>query len=531
MPLRLYNTLTRQKEVFAPIDRANVRLYACGPTVYDHLHIGNGRMLIVFDVLFRLLRREYGESYVTYVRNVTDVDDKINARAAERGVDIRVLTDEMSKVFHEDAKALGCLPPTVEPRATDHFAEMIALIEKLIAKGHAYVAENHVLFDVPSMPAYGKLSKRPLDEMIAGARIEVAPYKRTPMDFVLWKPSSAGEPGWESPWGRGRPGWHIECSAMSWKHLGETFDIHGGGIDLLFPHHENEMAQTCSAFGHDIMANIWMHNGHLQVEGEKMSKSLGNFVTIHELLNTEKFGGRSWPGEVLRLAILRTHYRQPIDFTVKALLEALSELQSWVQTWARALAGEGSAILNAIGQSGIGKPPQPTPRILEALSDDLNTPLAITELREIFSRLDNGESLAATELVQSCEFLGLLRPEQLGVYTGINVGTGSKLASLEHRRLLDEIRVAVGNHNETRKKDLIAKLKLAGVKVSIQNNGVVGYEVLGSGIDIDEMIVAREGARKNKNWAESDRIRDKLDAMGIALKDNKDGSTTWEPKR
>ena len=294
-----------------------MRLYACGPTVYDHLHIGNGRMLIVFDVLFRLLRHVYGADHVTYVRNITDVDDKINARAAERGVDIRVLTDEMTKVFHEDATALGCLPPTVEPRATDHIAEMIAIIERLIAKGHAYVAEGHVLFDVPSMPAYGKLSKRPLDEMIAGARVEVAPYKRGPMDFVLWKPSSPGEPGWESPWGRGRPGWHIECSAMSWKHLGETFDIHGGGIDLLFPHHENEMAQSCSAFGHDIMANVWMHNGHLQVEGEKMSKSLGNFVTIRELLTTDKFGDRSWPGEVLRFAMLKTHYRQPIDLTVE----------------------------------------------------------------------------------------------------------------------------------------------------------------------------------------------------------------------
>src|SRR5664279_237625 len=336
MPLRLYNTLTRRKEDFAPIDAANVRLYACGPTVYDHLHIGNGRMLIVFDVLFRLLRHEFGPDHVTYVRNITDVDDKINARAAERGIDIRVLTDEMTAIFHEDARALGCLQPSddpnesdpnlkmFEPRATAHIEQMIAMIEKLIANGHAYVAEGHVLFDVPSTPAYGKLSKRPLDEMIAGARVEVAPNKRSPMDFVLWKPSSESEPGWDSPWGRGRPGWHIECSAMSSKYLGEVFDIHGGGIDLVFPHHENEIAQSCSAFGHDVMANVWMHNGHLQVEGEKMSKSLGNFVTIHELLHTDKFGGRSWPGEVLRLAMLKTHYRQPIDFTVKALEEAVN---------------------------------------------------------------------------------------------------------------------------------------------------------------------------------------------------------------
>ena len=366
MPLRLYNTLTRQKEVFAPLDPANVRLYACGPTVYDHLHIGNGRMLIVFDVLFRLLRREYGENHVTYVRNITDVDDKINARAAERGVDIRVLTDEMTKVFHEDAKALGCLAPTVEPRATDHIAEMIEMIEMLVAKGHAYVAEGHVLFDVPSMPAYGKLSKRPLDEMIAGARVEVAPYKRGPMDFVLWKPSTPGSgpgAGWESPWGRGRPGWHIECSAMSWKHLGEVFDIHGGGIDLLFPHHENELAQSCSVFGHDVMANDWMHNGHLQVEGEKMSKSLGNFVTIRELLDTDKFGGRKWPGEVLRLAILKTHYRQPVDFTVKALEEAYTSCVEWfVATYS--VDGEGT-----VPES-----------VLRPLQDDLNTPAALAAI-------------------------------------------------------------------------------------------------------------------------------------------------------
>ena len=396
--MRLYNTLTRQKEFFAPIDPANVRLYACGPTVYDHLHIGNGRMLIVFDVLFRLLRHVYGEAHVKYIRNITDVNDKINARGAERGVDIRVLTDEMIKVFHEDAKALGCLPPTVEPRATDHIAEMIALIEKLIAKGHAYVAEGHVLFDVPSMPAYGKLSKRPLDEMIAGARVEVAPYKRGPMDFVLWKPSSPGEPGWESPWGRGRPGWHIECSAMSWKHLGEVFDIHGGGIDLLFPHHENEMVQSCSAFGHDVMANFWMHNGHLQVEREKMSKSLGNFVTIRDLLITDKFGGRSWPGEVLRLAILKTHYRQPIDFTVRALQEAEKTLDR----------------LYGIAEN-VSLDPNASPRedLIQSLQDDLNTPRAIVVLQLSFPTytspsLDGAQRQLVSLAIASARFLGLL---------------------------------------------------------------------------------------------------------------------------
>jgi cysteinyl-tRNA synthetase len=457
MPLRLYNTLTRRKEDFAPIDAANVRLYACGPTVYDHLHIGNGRMLIVFDVLFRLLRHEFGPEHVTYVRNITDVDDKINARAAERGVDIRVLTDEMTAIFHEDAKALGCLPPTVEPRATDHIEQMKAMIEKLIANGHAYVADGHVLFDVPSMPAYGKLSKRPLDEMIAGARVEVAPYKRSPMDFVLWKPSSDNEPGWESPWGRGRPGWHIECSAMSSKYLGEIFDIHGGGIDLVFPHHENEIAQSCSAFGHDVMANIWMHNGHLQVEGEKMSKSLGNFVTIHELLHTDRFGGRSWPGEVLRLAMLKTHYRQPIDFTVKALEEAEAIRRRWF------------AVQQKVGQQNF----QPSPDVLEALEEDINTPLALSIMHRLTNRFEAGDHHAGEELVANAEFFGVMMDD------------------MTSEEVVDAI--------------------LRGM--------------------IEEKIDARLKVRAAKNWAESDRIRDELAAMGIVLKDNKDGTTTWEVKQ
>ncbi len=527
MPLRLYNTLTRQKEIFAPIDRANVRLYACGPTVYDHLHIGNGRMLIVFDVLFRLLRREYGPDCVTYVRNITDVDDKINARAAERGVDIRVLTDQMTKVFHEDTKALGCLPPTVEPRATEHIAEMIALIEKLITKGQAYETlelnsgDHHVLFDVRSMPAYGHLSKRSLDEMIAGARVEVAPYKRGPMDFVLWKPSSPGEPGWESPWGRGRPGWHIECSAMSWKHLGEMFDIHGGGIDLLFPHHENEMAQSCSAFGHDVMANFWMHNGHLQVEGEKMSKSLGNFVTIHELLNTDKFGGRSWPGDVLRLAILKTHYRQPIDFTVRALEEARSELKSWANQLAHT-----DAMNLSIGQRGCGNPPMPSEEVLASLMDDLNTPKALTELRSIFSRLLNGDVTAHYSLIQSCEFLGLLRADRLSIYSD-PVITGEAAISPAQYQYIEEIQTAIANDNHERKVELITNLAHWGVKVVAQEYGAVSYEVMGdAGLDVKALIDARNAARATKNWAKADRIRDELAKKGITLQDHEDGSTT-----
>ena len=295
MGLKLYNTLTKSKSAFVPLDAENVRLYVCGPTVYDRAHIGNARPVIVFDVLFRLLRQRFGDSHVTYVRNITDVDDKINARAAREGLSIRALTETTARGFADDVAALGCLPPTIEPRATEHIGPMVAIIERLIAANHAYEAAGHVLFDVPSMPDYGSLSGRSTDEMLAGARVEVAPYKRNDGDFVLWKPAEASEPGWDSPWGRGRPGWHIECSAMSWAHLGEVFDIHGGGLDLIFPHHENEIAQSRCAFGHAIMAQVWMHNGFLQVEGEKMSKSLGNFITIDALLRTERFGGRSWP--------------------------------------------------------------------------------------------------------------------------------------------------------------------------------------------------------------------------------------------
>src|SRR6187397_1231670 len=325
MELTLYDTLTREKRTFRPIDPARVRMYVCGPTVYDFAHIGNARPVIVFDVLFRLLRHLYGEQHVTYVRNVTDVDDKINARAAERGISIRDLTEETYKNFKADVTALGCLPPSVEPRATEHIEEMKALIERLVASGNAYVAEEHVLFSVPSMPDYGKLSKRSLDEMVAGARVDVAPYKRGDMDFVLWKPSKEGEPAWPSPAGiktPGRPGWHIECSAMSWKHLGETFDIHGGGIDLEFPHHENEIAQSRCSFNTPVMANYWMHNGFLQVEGEKMAKSAGNFFTIRDLL-------ADWHGQILRFNMLRTHYRQPIDWTESGLEQSWATLEDW----------------------------------------------------------------------------------------------------------------------------------------------------------------------------------------------------------
>ena len=374
--LKLYNTLSRKKEDFRPLDAGTVRIYVCGPTVYDFAHIGNARPVIVFDVLYRLLCHLYGAEHVTYVRNITDVDDKINARAAEEypslplNEAIRRVTETTERQFHQDMKALGALDPSIEPRATEHIAAMKAMIERLVEKGCAYVAEDHVLFQVASMTDYGKLSGRSLDEMIAGARVEVAPFKKDPMDFVLWKPSKPGEPSWPSPCGiaaPGRPGWHIECSAMAEAHLGQTFDIHGGGIDLVFPHHENEIAQSRCAHGTKIMAQVWMHNGFLQVEGEKMAKSLGNFVTVHELLTG--WQGYAWPGEALRFNMLRTHYRQPLDWTLAGLDEAHKTLWEWY----------GDLEGKAASGGGVSGP------VLDALMDDLNTPKAITELHKLHS--------------------------------------------------------------------------------------------------------------------------------------------------
>ncbi|MBX9587844.1 MAG: cysteine--tRNA ligase [Hyphomonadaceae bacterium] len=394
MTLTLYNTLTRRKEPFQPIDAGNVRMYVCGPTVYDYAHIGNARPVIVFDVLFRLLRHLYGAGHVTYARNITDVEDKINARAAEEGVPIGELTERTTKQFHADVAALGVLPPTVEPRATEYIRrrdsklDMVRLIERLVQRGHAYVAQDHVLFDVASMPDYGRLSNRSLEEMEAGARVEVAPYKKGPMDFVLWKPSKAGEPAWPSPAGiatPGRPGWHIECSAMAGALLGEVFDIHGGGIDLVFPHHENEIAQSRCALGTSVMANVWMHNGFLQVEGEKMSKSLGNFVTIHDLL-------QEWPGEAIKLAMLSTHYRQPANWTEKGLIEAKRTLDHWYELTADA--AEGAPLCADV---------------LQALQDDLNTPQAIAALHALRSEAAKGAKPAAACLKASARLMGLLQ--------------------------------------------------------------------------------------------------------------------------
>ena len=388
MTLTIYNTAAREKQLFKPIDPTNVRMYVCGPTVYDFAHIGNARPVIVFDVLFRLLRHIYGENHVTYVRNITDVEDKIIARATERGVSIRELTESTAKVYQEDALSLGNLSPSIEPRVTDTMPEIVAMIAKLVANNHAYVAEGHVLFDVPSDPGYGKLSRRSLDEMMAGARVEVAPYKKSPMDFVLWKPSDANMIGWDSPWGRGRPGWHIECSAMGEKHLGETFDIHAGGIDLQFPHHENEIAQSEGAHHGAPIANYWMHNGFLQVEGEKMSKSLGNFITIRELLAEKKFGGEQWHGRVLRLAMLGTHYRQPIDWTVDRLVQTRTTLMEWAR------------LLHNV------EPAAELPKaFLDALFDDLNTPAAFAVIYELASAARTNDA-AKAQFKKVLNFLG-----------------------------------------------------------------------------------------------------------------------------
>jgi cysteinyl-tRNA synthetase len=470
MELRLYDTLTREKRVFTPLNPANVGMYVCGPTVYDFAHIGNARPVIVFDVLFRLLRHLYGEAHVTYVRNITDVDDKINDRAARdfAGLPlneaIRKVTEQTEKQFHEDVDALGCLRPTVEPRATEHIGEMRELIEKLVAGGFAYVAEDHVLFSPQAMnaansvlPRYGALANRSLDEMIAGARVDVAPYKRDATDFVLWKPSKPGEPSWPSPSGirvAGRPGWHIECSAMSWKHLGKQFDIHGGGIDLVFPHHENELAQSCCAFHENRMANFWMHNGFLQVEGEKMSKSLGNFVTIRELL-------ADWPGEVLRLNMLKTHYRSPIDWTLKGVEESKRVLDSWYD-----IVGDDTQALGEVDE-GIGS----------ALSDDLNTSAAITHLHAIASG---------------------------------RIGTSGQ-AQVDIKRKLKVSAMLLGLLWKTKKEYLDSNPKAI----------VVNKDV------VEALIANRTAARARKDFKESDRIRDELASMGVIIRDSKEG-TTWE---
>ncbi|MEM0943633.1 MAG: cysteine--tRNA ligase [Pseudomonadota bacterium] len=371
--ITLYNTRTRAKDLFVPIEPDNVRMYVCGPTVYDRAHIGNARPVVVFDVLYRLLRHRF--SGVTYVRNFTDVDDKIMDRAEETGREIDAITEETIGWYHTDMDALGALRPDHEPRCTAMIDQMITMIEILLEKGNAYVAEDHVLFAVESDPRYGRLSRRSVEDMIAGSRVEVAPYKRNPMDFVLWKPSTPDQVGWESPWGRGRPGWHIECSAMSKELLGEVFDIHGGGIDLLFPHHENELAQSCAVHDRDRLANWWVHNEMIRVEGEKMSTSRGNFFTVRDLLD------RGIPGEVIRMVLLSTHYRSPLDWTEKRVEEAWATLEKWRRLGARPEAG-----------------PVPQP-VLEALTDDLNTAKALAEMHSLAAKGDAAGLSAAMALM------------------------------------------------------------------------------------------------------------------------------------
>ena len=384
----LYNTLTREKAPFIPLDSSNIRVYACGPTVYDRIHVGNARPIVVFDVLVRLLRHRF--SKVTYVRNITDVDDKIITRATERQIDIGTLCADTIQCFHEDIAALGALPPDHEPRATDFVGEMIGMIETLIEKGHAYVAEGHVLFSVATMPAYGALSRRSMDDMIAGARVEVAPYKRDAADFVLWKPSSDDQPGWENPFDdrKGRPGWHIECSAMAQHYLGPTFDIHGGGLDLVFPHHENEMAQSCCAHDTEIMASVWMHNGFVTMGEEKMSKSLGNMIRAHEAIAAHR-------GETVRAALLAAHYRAPVALGDDAFGEARNVLDRLYRA-----AGGAAAVHKAID-----------PAFLAALSDDLNTPAAMARLHELAGAANKGDATAAVTLKSSAQLLGLLQSD------------------------------------------------------------------------------------------------------------------------
>ena len=439
--IRIHDTLSRTKVEFQPIEKDHVRIYVCGPTVYDYAHVGNARPVVVFDVLVRLLRHIYPR--VTYVRNITDIDDKINARALESGRGINEITSVTSLAFQRDMAAIGALPPDVEPRATEHVPQMIAMIDSLISKGNAYVADNHVLFSVPSMENYGRLSKLDKREIVAGARIEVAPYKRDPQDFVLWKPSEINAPGWDSPWGKGRPGWHIECSAMSREHLGEKFDIHGGGVDLVFPHHENELAQSKCALGEQAFAKYWMHNGYLMSEGEKMSKSLGNFYTVHQLL--EEF-----PGEAIRLHLLQTQYRQPLDFSKAGIAQARRTIDRWYRV-----------------SEKVEEDREVPESVVKALSDDLNTPQAITELHNL-------SSTNTTKFQAGARFLGFLNQsaEDWFKWHPANAAEG-----------LDDF-------------------------------------------EIDLMLEERAQARRNKDFSTSDKIRDQLASQGVVLEDGASG-TTW----
>ena len=488
MAIRLYNTLTRQKDVLVPADPERVTMYVCGPTVYGRAHIGNARPAVVFDVLQRLLRHTYGADKVVYARNITDIDDKISAAALAEGTDIGTVAARWEAHYLADMGALGVQPPDLAPHATHHVAGMIAMIETLIGKGAAYAAEGHVLFDVTAPGDYGRLSRRPLDEMIAGARVEVAPYKKNAADFVLWKPSTPEQPGWDSPWGRGRPGWHIECSAMIAAELGTTIDIHGGGQDLIFPHHENELAQSACAHDGAPLAQIWMHNGFLSMGKDKMSKSLGNVVSVGELL------AQGWHGEVIRLALLSAHYRQPLEWTVGLLEQSRTTLNTLYRV---------KRLLLKLGTRA------PSPQFVDSLRDDLNTITATAELSSIanlalhhheraasFEKAGNvGDAnrskrlawRAARTTVASAELLGLLKDSSNAYFTGA------------YRRTL------IGVPKVRRRAPPTAKILRSA---------------------IDDRIAARTAARARRDFAESDRIRDELAAAGIILEDGPAG-TTW----
>jgi cysteinyl-tRNA synthetase len=530
MELCLYDTLTRKELPVRPLDwkdssipakRKRVRMYVCGPTVYDFAHIGNARPVIVFDVLFRLLRHLYGADHVTYVRNITDVDDKINARAAQEYPElplneaIRAVTTRTERQFHEDVAALGCIAPTVEPRATEHIKEMQRLIRRLLKTKRAYVLDDHILFRVERLKSYGKLSHRSLEDMRSSARGEVAP-KDDPMDFVLWKPSKPGEPAWPSP-ARikvpGRPGWHIECSAMSWKYLGERFDIHGGGVDLLFPHHENERAQSCLAFKRHKMAQIWMHNGFLQVEGEKMSKSLGNFVTIRELL--EEF-----PGQAIRLAMLQTNYRQPLNWTKQRILAAHTELSQWASIAT-------NTVFEQISQAKESGPIALDEVIVNALADDLNTSEAIAQLRKLYVRARQSPKLAVS-FFENCFFLGLLSPDTLGAFLP-GAATGAAVL-VRYKSQIERLKAAHANRLEETEREAIEFLEKYGVGVEFRRDGYPILSARDQSDIVEQLIAARASARARKDFVESDRIRDELAAMGVTLKDSKEG-TTWEIAR
>ena len=448
MPLKITNTLSRTKENFVPIDQENIRMYVCGPTVYDYPHVGNARPLIVFDVLFRLLKKTFPNSKVTYVRNITDIDDKIIEASKKLNITTSELTNKVLKDFHDDCDYLGCLKPTKEPKATEHLHEMIDLIQRLIEKGFAYVSNNHVYFEVSKFKDYGKLSNKNIKDLISGSRVEISENKKEPGDFVLWKPSKENEPSWDSPFGQGRPGWHLECSAMSEKYLGKYFDFHGGGLDLIFPHHENEIAQSVCANDYQKLSNYWLHNGYVTVDKQKMSKSLGNFITINELKNNHN-------GQVIRLAMLSTHYTQPFDWNKNILENSRKSLEKWYEFYS----DEPESINDAN---------------LKYLLDDLNTPLMISNINDLYKKAKSGDTLSAKQLSSSCKILGLFNQ----------------------------------NAEEWKNSKKIGKMPPE---------------------EIEQLILQRNEARAKKDFQKSDKIRDLLVSKGVLIKD-KDGNTSWEYK-